>query len=81
MFPPPISISVRSGFLRERLVCVGCVAVIKRMKLVIGRCSLIFWSMVSVSGFSGSFIVRLSSFGGSFIHASVNWLIPYGVCW
>ncbi len=81
MFPPPISISLRSGFLRGRLVWVGWVAVIKRTKLVVGRCSLIFWSMVSVAGFSGRMIARWSSFGGSFIHASVSCFNPYGVFW
>jgi hypothetical protein len=79
VFPPPISISLRSGFFLERLVWVGCVAVIRRMNFVESRCSLIFWSMFSVSGFSGSLIVRWSSFGGSFIHASVSCFMPYGV--
>jgi len=35
--------------------------------------------MASVSVFSGSLTARSSSFGGSFIHASVNCLMPYGV--
>ena len=41
--------------------------------------SVILWSMASVSGFSGRTIVRSSSFGGSFIHASVSCSKPYGV--
>ena len=79
MFPPPISISLRSGFLRERLVWWGWSAVIRRMKLVVSSCSVSFLSIFSVSGFSGSLILRWSSLGGSFIHASVSWSSPYGV--
>ncbi len=79
MVPPPISISLMSGFFLDRLVCLGCVAVINRMQFVVSRCSLIFWSMASVSGFSGRMMVRSRSFGGSFIHASVNCWSPYGV--
>ena len=72
---------MRSGFFRDRLVCEGWVAVIRRMKFVCESLSLIFWSMVSVWGFSGRIMVRWSSFGGSFIHASVNCFNPYGVFW
>ena len=79
MVAPPISISVMSGFFLARLVCLGCVAVMTRMAVILSRLSWSFWIMLSVSKFSGRTSVRSSSAGGSFIHASVKCLSPYGV--
>jgi hypothetical protein len=79
MVAPPISISVMSGFFLARLVCLGWVAVMTRMAVILSRFSWSFWSMVSVSKFSGRTSARSSSAGGSFIHASVKCLSPYGV--
>ena len=76
---PPIWISCMSGFFRDRLVCWGCVAAITRIMFVLVKCSSTFWSICSVLKFSGITSARSRSFGGFFIHVSVNCLSPYGV--
>ncbi len=79
MVAPPISISVISGFFLGRLVCLGCVAVIRRMLVVLSRFLSRFWSIFSVAKFSGRTSVRSSSAAGVFIQASVKCCSPYGV--
>ena len=79
MVAPPIWISVISGFFLARLVCFGCVAVITRTAVVLSRFASRFLSIFSVSKFSGRTTARSSSAGGSFIHASVKCVSPYGV--
>ena len=77
--PPPISISFMSGFFLDRLVCFGWVAVMTRILVMVSRVFWIFWSISSVLKFSGRTSARSSSWGGSFIQASVKCLRPYGV--
>ena len=79
MVAPPISISDMSGFFLAKLVSLGCVAVMTRMAVVLSRLPWRFWSICSVSKFSGRTRVRSRSAGGSFIHASVKCFKPYGV--
>ncbi len=76
---PPIWISVMSGFFLAKLVCLGCVAVITRIAVVLSRFLSRVLSIASVSKLSGSTNARSSSTGGFFIQASVKCLRPYGV--
>jgi len=69
---PPIWISFMSGFFLAKLVCLGCVAVITRMLFVLSMFLSRFWSIVSVSKFSGSTNARSRSAGGFFVQASVK---------
>ena len=76
---PPISISFMSGFFLARLVCLGCVAMTRRILVVLSRFLSMSCIIASVAKFSGRTSLRSSMAGGFFIQTSVKCLRPYGV--